>query len=76
MTKLDCQEILEALSDYIDEDLAKIKCRELERHLETCHNCRVVVDTLRHTIALYHSIPGQRVPEDVRLRLHKVIKLK
>ncbi len=73
---MDCQEIFEELSDYIDENLARQKCRELERHLETCHNCRVVVDTLRRTVALYHSMPDEEVPEDVRLRLHKIIRLK
>lgn len=72
---MNCQEIFEALSDYIDEELAERKCREIERHLKTCHNCRVVVDTLRQTIALYHAIPSQRLPDEVRLRLHKIIKL-
>ena len=72
---MDCQEIFETLSDYIDESMAQKKCRELERHLETCHNCRVVVDTMRRTVALYHSLPDEEMPEDVRLRLHKIIHL-
>ncbi len=73
---MDCQEIFEALSEYIDQELAQAKCRELERHLTTCHNCRVVIDTMRRTVALYHSIPCERLPDEARLRLHKVIKLK
>lgn len=72
---MDCQEIFEALSDYIDENMAQKKCRELERHLQTCQNCRVVVDTLRRTVALYHSMPDEEVPDDVRLRLHRIIRL-
>ncbi len=73
---MNCQEIFENLSDYLDEDLAQIKCRELELHLKTCKNCRVVVDTLRQTIELYHSIPSQKIPDDVRLRLHRIINLR
>lgn len=73
---MNCQEIFENLSDYLDEDLAQIKCRELELHLGTCRNCRVVVDTLRQTIELYHSIPSQKMPDDVRLRLHRIINLR
>ncbi len=70
-----CEEIFEALSEYIDEEITIQKCREIEAHLEHCSNCRIVVDTLKKTVALYHAIPAENVPDEVRLRLHKVIRL-
>ena len=73
---MDCREIFEGLSEYIDKELADKTCREIESHLKDCHNCRVVVNTLRQTVTLYHEAPSQEIPGDVRVRLHKVIKLK
>jgi predicted anti-sigma-YlaC factor YlaD len=70
-----CEEIFEALSEYIDEEIAAQKCSEIEAHLEHCYNCRVVVDTLKKTVALYHAVPEENLPDEIRLRLHKIIRL-
>ena len=70
-----CHQYLELLSDYADGELSEELCRELETHMETCENCRVVVDTLNKTILLYQQLPEPALPEDVKLRLHKVLKL-
>lgn len=51
----DCEKMLELFSDYIDGSLRQSLCLELEKHLVGCQNCRVVVDTLRKTIELYHQ---------------------
>jgi len=72
---MDCQELLEGLSDYIDEDLAEKTCREIENHLKDCPNCQIVVNTLRRTVTLYHEVPPEEIPGDVRKRLHAVIRL-
>ena len=72
---MDCREIFEGLSDYIDEELADKTCREIENHLKDCYNCRVVVNTLRQTVTLYQETPSEELPGDVRMRLHKVIRL-
>lgn len=72
---MDCREIFEALSDFIDSDLSDRTCVEIEAHLDNCSNCRIVVSTLRKTITLYHSMPRMEMPGDVRLRLHKVIQM-
>jgi len=73
--KMDCREIFEGLSDFIDEEMAEETCREIRKHLEGCENCRVVVNTLKRTVSLYHSIPLEEMPGDVRLRLHKTIAM-
>lgn len=72
---MDCRKIFESLSEYIDEELAQTTCKEIEVHLAGCDNCRIVVNTLRRTVTLYHSIPPASMPGDVRLRLHKRIQL-
>lgn len=72
---MDCKEIFENLSEYIDEELKDAACKEIETHLSDCDNCRVVVNTLRRTVTLYHEIPVETMPGDVRLRLHKRIRM-
>jgi predicted anti-sigma-YlaC factor YlaD len=52
-----CQELLEQLGDYLDEEARQELCREIEEHLERCHDCRLVVDQTRKTIVLYQAEP-------------------
>jgi len=72
----DCQALLDSLSDFVDGDLHEKLCAEIERHLGTCENCRIVVDTLRKTINLYQitSTPPT-IPKDVRKRLYRRLYL-
>jgi predicted anti-sigma-YlaC factor YlaD len=65
-----CRHLLNSLSDYIDGVLEQQICDEIERHLAGCENCRVVIDSLRKTIYLYHATAEPpSVPDEVRQRL-------
>lgn len=71
-----CHDLLDSLSDYVDGSLGEQLCAEIERHLENCTDCQVVVDTLRKTIYLYHATSSPPyVPEDVRHRLFRRLDL-
>lgn len=72
-----CHHLLEFLSDYVDGSVNQEICREIERHMEGCENCRIVIDTLRKTIYLYHetAVTEPQVPDDVRQRLYRRLKL-
>lgn len=65
-----CQALLGSLSEYIDGELPADLCREIEKHLEGCDNCRVVLNTTKRTIDLV-QVPAdeETVPDDVRERL-------
>ena len=63
---MDCNEVLEQLSDFLDEEARAELCREIEAHLSHCHNCRIEVDTLRKTIVLYQS--DEKIELPVRLK--------
>ena len=72
-----CKHLLGSLSDYIDGELQAELCAELEKHIEGCDNCRIVVNTLRKTVELYRETNEQVVlPEDVRQRLFNKLNLK
>jgi anti-sigma factor (TIGR02949 family) len=72
-----CETLLGSLSDYIDGELRADLCREIEAHLATCENCRIMVDTTRRTIDLVHvsNDPQPSLPDDVRKRLFKRLHL-
>lgn len=75
MATAQCQRLLEDMSDYLDGAASAELCAEIERHLASCDDCRVVVDTLRKTITLYHELPQPELPADARLRLYKSLDL-
>ncbi len=71
-----CEELLGSLSAYIDGDLSPELCQELEKHLASCDNCQVVLNTTRRTIDLVQApIEKPDLPEDVRARLFKRLNL-
>ena len=66
----DCNTFLESLSEYVDGVLDSALCKEIEDHIADCDDCRVVVDTFKKTIYLYHKISEKRtMPAEVRERL-------
>ena len=70
-----CKSLLGSLSDYVDGTAQEEICRELEQHLSDCENCRIVVDTLKKTVYLYHSNVETELPLAVRERLFKRLDL-
>ncbi len=71
-----CEQLVQSLSEYIDGSLDETLCAELERHLEECENCQVVVNTMKKTIDLYRTTTqGEDVPEEVRARLYARLNL-
>jgi len=73
---MNCKKLLGSLSEYIDGELSPELCREIEKHLAGCENCRVVLNTTQRTIDLVQSPTGAvTVPDDIRQRLFKRLNL-
>ena len=54
-----CRQVVDKISEYIDGELDPELVRELERHLQHCEDCRVVVDTTRKTVEVFcHTEPA------------------
>jgi anti-sigma factor RsiW len=71
----DCGHLLGELSAYLDGDAGPEICAEIERHLRDCADCRVVVDTLRKTVSLYHTQPPLHLSDAARGRLYAALDL-
>jgi anti-sigma factor (TIGR02949 family) len=71
-----CISLLRNLSDYVDGELSPELCAEIERHLDGCENCQIVVNTLKKTIELYRlSNEKDHIPDAVRRRLFASLDL-
>ncbi len=65
-----CKDFVNVISAYVDGDLSEELCAELDKHLSECDNCRIVVNTLKKTIDIYHQqAENEKAPEDVKDRL-------
>lgn len=65
-----CSEYCHMLSDFVDGDLSQEFCLLLEKHLQECENCRIVLNTMKKTIEIYQQTEETtKIPEDVKERL-------
>ena len=60
--RLNCNEVMEQLSDFLDEDARQELCKAIEEHLARCHDCQVEVDSVRKTITLYQADHAIEMP--------------
>ncbi len=71
---MNCRNVIRELSDYLNGELDANARAELERHLENCEDCRLVVDTTKKTIQIFCDSEPVPLPEDVRARLHAALE--
>jgi predicted anti-sigma-YlaC factor YlaD len=71
---VNCRNIVKELSNYLDEALDSTLKASIEKHLENCEDCKVVVDTTKQTIQIYCNSEPAPLPEDTRLRLRDALK--
>lgn len=71
---MNCKGLIRELSNYIDGELDPTVKAELERHLEHCEDCRLVVDTTRKTVKIFCNSAPVPLPTDVRARLHAALQ--
>ena len=69
MQEITCEELLQYLSDYIDNDLDDELTAVAQHHLASCHNCRVVLDSTQQTIFLFREQGKRTIPAERRQRL-------
>jgi anti-sigma factor RsiW len=68
-----CKEVLDKLSEYVDDEARDELCRAIEEHLALCRGCRIEVDTIRKTILLYHDDGPAEMPVRVSAALESAL---
>ena len=69
-----CLKRLGKLSAYLDHELPPAACEEIRKHMAGCADCRVVLKTLKKTIALCRQAPVQQPSRAALTRVLSVIK--
>lgn len=64
-----CDDLINYLSDYIDQKLDTELSEEVREHMATCEHCCIMLDTTRKTILLYKNAGREELPLSQRTRL-------
>ncbi|VAX18328.1 hypothetical protein MNBD_NITROSPINAE02-1072 [hydrothermal vent metagenome] len=73
---MDCKEIFDKISDYIDQDLDPGICDEIEEHIKDCEPCIAFLNTLKKSVELFNrSAPApEDIPSPVSTNLMRFLK--
>ncbi|HKW57322.1 MAG TPA: zf-HC2 domain-containing protein [Candidatus Acidoferrum sp.] len=71
---MNCDDVIQELSNFLDGELTPALVKELESHLDECHECKLVVNQTKKTIELFCDSEPVELPRDVRNRLHDALQ--
>jgi hypothetical protein len=66
---ISCQEVVELVTDYIEQALPADEASVFEQHLNFCDGCVLYVDQVRKTIDVVGELRAEDVPEDTKAKL-------
>jgi anti-sigma factor RsiW len=64
--ELDCVELVELVTDYLDGALPDEQARRLERHLGTCPGCTEYLAQLRTVAGSLRGLTEESFPDEMR----------
>jgi hypothetical protein len=64
-----CQQVVELVSDYLDQALSPEEASLFEQHVNFCDGCHWYLDQMRSTVATVGRITEQDVPDETREKL-------
>jgi anti-sigma factor RsiW len=67
--ELTCQELVELVTDYLEDRLETDERARFERHLAECEGCRAYLEQMRHTILMLGSLPADSLEGRAKERL-------
>jgi len=73
---MNCEQLMEALNDYVDGRQIEEICEEFSSYLTECNPCQVVVDNIRQTISLYKAGEPFPLPLPFEQRLNQALQKK
>jgi anti-sigma factor (TIGR02949 family) len=71
---LTCKEFLHELNQFLDEAVSAESRAELEKHVNECPNCFVIVDTTKKTLKVFKGVTEKALPADVHSRLMQALE--
>ena len=59
--ELSCQEVVELVTDYLENVLLPEMHKRLEDHVTECPGCAIYIDQVRQTISMLHQLAQEPV---------------
>ena len=69
-----CKKLAENLSGYIEGDVNRELCGEIERHLSQCRRCSVLLDSVRKVLIISGDEQTFELPLGYEERLHSFLE--
>ena len=66
---LTCREVIDLLTDYVEDALPEQERRRVEAHLASCDGCTTYLEQVRETIRLTGMLTEEQIPDVERERL-------
>jgi anti-sigma factor RsiW len=66
---LPCQELVELVTDYLEEALPPAERARFEAHLACCSGCRTYLEQMRQTVRSMGRLSEESIEADVKERL-------
>jgi anti-sigma factor RsiW len=66
---LTCREVIDLLTDYVEDALPAEERRRVEAHLANCDGCTTYLEQVRETIRLTGMLTEEQVPDGEKRRL-------
>lgn len=66
---ISCQEVVELVSDYVEQALPADEASVFEQHLNFCDGCVLYVDQVRKTIDAVGKLREEDVPDETKAKL-------
>jgi RNA polymerase sigma-70 factor (ECF subfamily) len=61
-----CPDVISRLSRYLEGEISRESCADMESHVESCPRCRRACEALRHLLGVCRALPAPEVPADVQ----------
>jgi anti-sigma factor (TIGR02949 family) len=74
VTLISCEEVLRAISDFLDGELEPDFCARVERHLAECAHCTAILDGARNLLTLVGHPEAIQLPHGFGDRLRQRIE--
>ena len=71
---IDCTQLLEQVSDYLDQELDTATCRVIDAHCRECQACANVIDGLRRTVGLCREPRDRPFPAAITAKAQEAIR--
>jgi len=67
--EMSCRELVELVTDYLEDALDHVTRQRFEAHLGECDGCVAYVEQMRTTVQVLGDLPEESLSPDVRDRL-------